>query len=124
MAVGDIVMDKSLNWPWQTHFLVNPDNLEKVPEACLDHLPLIFSCLGLIGLTVLLGIREKGGLKSLKETSEKNPKKKIPITMVVSGAAGACGILAGQIGRLEGSRVLSRFEFEFWNSNICNSFKN
>ena len=121
LAVGDIVMDKSLNWPWQTHFLVNPDNLEKVPEACLDHLPLIFSCLGLIGLTVLLGIREKGGLNSLKESSEKDPKNRIPITMVVSGAAGACGILAGQIGRLEGSRVLSRFEFKFRHSNIIHS---
>ena len=28
---------------------------------------------------------------------------RIPITMVVSGAAGACGLLAGQIGRLEGA---------------------
>ena len=38
LAVGDIVMDKSLNWPWQTYFLVNPDNLEKVPEACLGQI--------------------------------------------------------------------------------------
>ena len=48
LVVGDVVMSKCLNWPWQTHFLVNPDQLEKVPEACLPHLPLIFSCLGTV----------------------------------------------------------------------------
>ncbi len=64
--VGDIVTSKSMQWPWQTHFLANPDDLELVPKNMKDNLPVVFSCLGLIGLTVLLGIRKKGGLQSCK----------------------------------------------------------
>ena len=64
-------MSKSLAWPWQTYFFANPDDLEKVPEACRTHLPITFSCLGLIGLTVLLGIREKGGLRKFTQSTDK-----------------------------------------------------
>ena len=75
LDIGDIVMSKSLNWPWQTHFLANPNDLEKVPEACLSNLPITFSCLGLIGLTVLLGIRQKGGLQNFTPSSDETGKK-------------------------------------------------
>ena len=30
---GDIVTSKSLKWPWQTHFIADPNDLEKVPQG-------------------------------------------------------------------------------------------
>ena len=95
--VGDIVVSKSLKWLWQNFVLVDPEELDKVPQELCKNIPVIFSCLGLIGLTVLLGIQKKGGLKETKNDDK-------PLTMVVSGAAGACGLLAGQIGKLEGAQ--------------------
>ena len=96
--VGDIVINRSLKWLWQSHVVVDPNDLDKVPKHLCNNIPTIFSCLGLIGLTVLLGIQKKGGLKKI-ETKEGKP-----LTMVVSGAAGACGLLAGQIAKLEGAQ--------------------
>lgn len=55
------------------------------------HLSYFLGAVGITGLTALLGIREKGHV-----TKGANQ------TMVVSGAAGACGSIAGQIGRLDG----------------------
>ena len=95
---GDIVMSKTLKWLWQSHVVFDPNDLDKVPLDLTNNLPVLFSSLGLIGLTVLLGIQKKGGLKEIESLDGK------PLTMVVSGAAGACGLLAGQIAKLEGAQ--------------------
>lgn len=87
---GDVVT--SFNWPWQTHAVMKGSVLQKVDPQLVDgHLSYFLGAVGMTGLTALLGVREKGHV-----TKGANQ------TMVVSGAAGACGSIAGQIGRLDG----------------------
>lgn len=87
---GDVVTD--FNWPWQTHAIMKGSVLQKVDPQLVDgHLSYFLGAVGITGLTALLGVREKG-----------NVTKGGNQTMVVSGAAGACGSIAGQIGRLDG----------------------
>ncbi|KAM3594392.1 uncharacterized protein V6R79_007148 [Siganus canaliculatus] len=89
-AVGDIVT--FFTWPWQTHAVFKGNVLQKVNPQLVDgHLSYLLGAIGLTGLTALLGMRENG-----------NVSKGANQTMVVSGAAGACGSIAGQIGRLDG----------------------
>ncbi|GAA6223308.1 prostaglandin reductase 2 [Lates japonicus] len=89
-AEGDVVT--SFNWPWQTQAVMKGSGLQKLDPQLVDgHLSYFLGAVGITGLTALLGVREKGHV-----TKGANQ------TMVVSGAAGACGSIAGQIGRLDG----------------------
>ncbi|CAL8284502.1 unnamed protein product [Lota lota] len=92
---GDVVT--WFNWPWATHCVLKGNALQKVDPQLVDgHLSHLLGAVGITGLTAILGIREKGHV-----TQGANQ------TMVVSGAAGACGSIAGQVGRLDGcSRVV------------------
>ncbi|XP_057199109.1 prostaglandin reductase 2 isoform X2 [Triplophysa rosa] len=80
--------------PWRLEEPVDGGGVgivEVNPEMVNGHLSYFLGAVGMPGLTALLGVREKG--HATPGTNQ---------TMVVSGAAGACGSIAGQIGRLDG----------------------
>lgn len=88
LSEGDIVT--SFTWPWQTHAVLPGTTVQKLEPQLVDgHLSYFLGAVGMPGLTALFGVREKGHVTKGQ-------------TMVVSGAAGACGSIAGQIGRLDG----------------------
>ena len=86
---GDIVVGR---FPWATYFIEKPENLRKID---IQKVPpgYYLGVLGMPGLTAYFGMMEIC-----------KPKK--GETAVVSGAAGAVGIVAGQIAKIQGSRVI------------------
>lgn len=91
-AVGDIVQTTG---GWQDFVVIDPDKavmgLNKVPEGIEPEM--MMSVLGITGLTAYWGLLDLG-------------KPQAGETVLVSGAAGATGSIAGQIARIKGCRVV------------------
>ncbi|WP_336764123.1 NADP-dependent oxidoreductase [Paenibacillus sp. USHLN196] len=86
---GDLV---SGMWGWQQYAAVNTADLSLIDT---EEAPITayLGALGLTGLTAYFGMEDIG-------------KPKDGETVVVSGAAGAVGMIAGQIGKIVGARVV------------------
>lgn len=92
--VGELVTSGSLKWPWKLFFKIGREKFGedrgfcKIFRALVDkRAHLLLSIYGLNGMTALLGILERAHIHKDKMQ-----------TFVVSGAAGATGHIAGQVG--------------------------
>jgi NADPH-dependent curcumin reductase CurA len=87
---GDMVVGPYL--PWAEEMVLPGDQFRKIDTALAP--PSYFlGILGMTGLTAYFGLMDIGKPKSGE-------------TLVVSGAAGAVGLVAGQLGKLLGCRVV------------------
>ena len=86
---GDIV---SGGLPWRTRTVFPAERLEKIKESGVP-LSYYLGILGMPGLTAYVGLMDIG-------------KPKPGETVVISGAAGAVGIIVGQIAKIQGARVI------------------
>ena len=80
------------NMPWQEELVIDSAGL-KIVDDILAPLSYYLGILGMPGLTAWFGLEEIGKLKEGE-------------TVVVSGAAGAVGIVAGQLAKIRGCRVV------------------
>ena len=80
------------NLPWQQHCIAAENGLIKV-DTSIAPASYYLGILGMPGLTAYFGLMHIG-------------KPKVGETVVVSGAAGAVGIVVGQIAKLHGCRVV------------------
>jgi NADPH-dependent curcumin reductase CurA len=88
-STGDVVTG---TLPWATHIVEDAKNLDKVEKDSTSP-SYYLGILGMPGLTAYFGMMDIG-----------NPKK--GETVVVSGAAGAVGLVAGQIAGIMGCKVV------------------
>lgn len=88
-APGDLVTG---TLPWATQAVVPGKGLKKI-DAGLAPASYYLGILGMPGLTAYFGLLDIG-------------KPKAGETVVVSGAAGAVGIIVGQIAKIQGCRVV------------------
>ncbi|XP_052272923.1 prostaglandin reductase 2-like isoform X2 [Dreissena polymorpha] len=107
-AVGDMVQ-ALMNWPWVERFNTRVDSalfpLYKLDDSLKYKPQLVLSLFGITGLTSYLGVKERGQLSA--DTKQ---------TFVVSGAAGACGNLAGQMS--PNSRVILCGQIAVYNKDL------
>ncbi len=89
-AKGEIVYGL---FGWQQYSLSNGEGLGKLPKGLPVPLTAFFGLLGHIGLTAYFG---------LLDTTDPKPGE----TLAISTAAGAVGSLVGQIGKINGCRVV------------------
>ena len=88
-TTGDYVLG---SLPWQENCIVNEKAIRTI-DATLTPASNYLGVLGMTGLTAYLGLMQIGKPKSGE-------------TVVVSAAAGAVGIVVGQIAKIQGSRVI------------------
>ena len=86
---GDIVVG---SFPWQKKFIASEKELRKI-DTEIAPASYYLSVLGMTGLTAYFGLMHIG-------------KPKAGETVVISGAAGAVGIVVGQIAKIKGCRVV------------------
>jgi NADPH:quinone reductase len=86
---GDLVMGVL---PWRNDIIASEKLLHKI-DLSLGHASYFLGVLGMTGLTAYYGLMRIG-------------KPVAGETVVVSGAAGAVGIVAGQIAKIQGCRVI------------------
>ncbi len=89
LSEGDYVIG---NLAWQEYSIAKESQVRKI-DANLAPISSYLGVLGMPGLTAYFGMTEIG-----------NPKENE--TVVVSGAAGAVGMIAGQIAMLKGAKVV------------------
>ena len=86
---GDVVVG---SFPWQKNFIANEKDVRKI-DTNLAPASYYLGILGMTGLTAYFGLMHIG-------------KPKTDDTVVVSGAAGAVGIVVGQIAKIQGCHVV------------------
>jgi len=86
---GDLVMGRL---PWSRHAIVNANELKKLDQQS-SHPSYYLGILGMPGLTAYFGLLD------ICKPSEGE-------TGVISGAAGAVGLVVGQIAKLKGCKVI------------------
>ena len=86
---GDLVLGML---PWSQEFIAEGKGLQKI-DLSAKHPSYYLGILGMTGLTAYFGLMEIGKPKSSE-------------TVVVSGAAGAVGMVVGQIAKIQGCHVI------------------